>query len=221
MRSGVPIRRRIAAASCVRRDSDVERLALSNRRVKGAHGLLEWGMRVVAMGIEDVDVVETHPPQALVEAGQQVLSRAPDPIWSRPHVIAGLARDHQLVTTPGEIALENATEILFRRAVWRTIVVGQVEVGDAEVEGAADDPPLGFERPVTAKVLPQPERDGREQEAAPPAAPVRHPDIALAVRHHVHGSILPLPSAATVCDPCVGLHPERLALPGWIAGAIG
>jgi len=41
------------------------------------------------------------------------------------------------------------------------VVVGQVEVRDAEVECAAHDGPLRAERPVLAEVVPQAERDSR------------------------------------------------------------
>ncbi len=39
----------------------------------------------------------------------------------------------------------------------RPVVVGQVEVGDAEVECAAKDGPLPIQRRVVAEVMPQPE----------------------------------------------------------------
>ena len=41
------------------------------------------------------------------------------------------------------------------------VVVGEVEVGDAEVERAAQDGALGVERTVVAEVVPEPERDAR------------------------------------------------------------
>ena len=43
-------------------------------------------------------------------------------------------------------------------------------MGDAAVERPAQDGPLGLQRHVVAEVVPQPERDGREVEAAAPAA---------------------------------------------------
>ena len=42
----------------------------------------------------------------------------------------------------------------------RAVVVGQVEVGDAQVERAADDRALPVDRAIVAEVVPQPERDG-------------------------------------------------------------
>ena len=81
----------------VGRDADVERLPLPNRRVERTHRLLERRLGIEAVRVEDVDVVEPHALQALVEARQQVLARAPFPVRARPHVVAGLARDDQLV----------------------------------------------------------------------------------------------------------------------------
>ena len=68
----------------------------------------EWGSRkyllasldqslrrlgVEAVRVEDVDVVEPHPRQALVEAREHVLARAPLAVGAGPHVVAGLGRD--------------------------------------------------------------------------------------------------------------------------------
>src|SRR6185295_2426517 len=52
------------------------------------------------------------------------------------------------------------------RAVGRPVVVGQVEVGHAEVERAAQDGALGAERLVVTEVVPQPERYRRQQQPA-------------------------------------------------------
>ena len=182
------------------RDPDVERLAVPDGGVERPHRLLQWRLRVESVRVEDVDVVESHPLQALVQAGEQVLARAPDPVGSRPHVIAGFGRDHQLVAAPRQVALQDAAEILLGRAVGRAVVVRQVEVGNAEIEGAPDDGPLGLHRPVAAKVLPEPERHGRQHESAPAGPPEGHPDVALAVLHHVH--LVLSPGALESGRPC-------------------
>ena len=52
-------------------------------------------------------------------------------------------------------------------------------MGDAEVEGAADDRALVLERLVVAEVVPQAERDGGELEAAAAAAAVGHRVVAV------------------------------------------
>ena len=103
MSSGVPRSRedpgRVAGElGGVRRDADVQRLAGADDRVERAHRLLERRRGVRAVVVEDVDVVEAHPPQGLVEAGDEVLPGAADlAVRPRPHVPAGLAGDDQLV----------------------------------------------------------------------------------------------------------------------------
>jgi hypothetical protein len=48
-------------------------------------------------------------------------------------------------------------EIRFRTAARRAVVVGQIEVRDAEVESPAKDGPLRFEGLVIAEVVPEAE----------------------------------------------------------------
>src|SRR5256886_17705365 len=76
----------------IRRDTRVQRLARTDRGVQRAHRLLERRVRVVPVGVEDVDVLQAHPAQRLVQAGQQVLARAVVAVGARPHVVARLGR---------------------------------------------------------------------------------------------------------------------------------
>ena len=125
---------------------DVERLALPDGAVERAHRLLERGRGVDAMGVEDVDVVETEAVEALVEAREEVLPRAAVAVRPRPHVVARLRRDHELVAVRPEVVPHDQAEVLLRRAVGRAVVVREVEVGDAEIEGAAHDRATRLER---------------------------------------------------------------------------
>jgi len=109
------------------------------------------------MRVEDVDVLEAHARQALIEARQQVLARAELAVRARPHVIAGLGRDDQLVAVGPEVLGEDATEVVLGAAVGRSVVVGEVEVRDAEVERASQHGATVRQRAVVAEVLPQPE----------------------------------------------------------------
>ncbi len=191
MSSGVPRSRRIAAASAVfagrvRRDAGVERLALAHGGVEGAHRLLERRVRVEAVRVEDVDVVEPHPLQALIEAREQVLARAELAVRAGPHVVARLRRDHELVAVRPQILLHQAAEGLLAGAVRRAVVVREIEVRDAEVERAAHDRATRLERPIVAEGLPESERDAGQLEPAPAAAPVGHAVVAIVggdVRH--------------------------------------
>jgi hypothetical protein len=129
--------------------------------------------------VEDVDVLQPHPREALVERGEQVLARAPLAVRAGPHVVAGLGGDHELVAQGGEVGGHDAAEVLLGRAGRRAVVIGEVEVRDAEVERAAQDRALVVERVVVAEVVPEPQRDGREQEAAAAGAPVGHRVVAI------------------------------------------
>ena len=162
-------------------DADVQRLALLDRRVQRAHRLLQRSLRVGAVRVEDVDVVEAHPLQALVERGEHVLARAPLAVRAGPHQIAGLGGDDQLVAVRREVGLQGLAEGGLGGAGRRAVVVGQVEVGDAEVEGAAQDGALGLDGPVGAEVVPQAERERGELQAAASGAPVGHVRVAVGV----------------------------------------
>ena len=59
--------------------------------------LLERCLGIETVRVEDVDVVEPHPAEALVEARQEVLARSPLAVGAGPHVVAGLRRDDDLV----------------------------------------------------------------------------------------------------------------------------
>ena len=150
------------ALGAVGGDPDVARLALPHRGVERAHRLLERRVGIEPVRVEDVDVVEAHPLQALVEAVEQVLARAVVAVRTGPHVLAGLGRDHQLVAERREVLAKIRPKLISARAVRRPVVVGQVEVRDAEVERPAQDRAAGRQRPVVAEVLPQPERDRRQ-----------------------------------------------------------
>ena len=125
-----------------------------------AHRLLQRRVGVEAVAVEDVDVVEAHPPQRLVQRREQVLARAPLAVGPGPHVVAGLGGDDQLVAVGREVGGQQPAEVLLGAAVGRPVVVGQVEMRDAEVERAADDRALRLERAVVAEVVPEAERDG-------------------------------------------------------------
>ena len=78
-------------------DARVQRLPLPHGGVERAHRLLERRLRVEAVRVEDVDVVEAEAREALVEAREQVLARPPLAVRAGPHVVAGLRRDDELV----------------------------------------------------------------------------------------------------------------------------
>src|SRR5262249_17203924 len=157
----------------VGRDARIEGLALPHGRVQCPERLLERSLGIEAVRVEDVDVLEPHPLERLVERREEVLPGPPVAVRAGPHVVAGLRRDDELIAVRTEILPDDRAERLLRGAVRRPVVVGEVEVGDAEIEGAAEDRPARLERPVAAEVVPEAERDRGEKQAAParPAGP--------------------------------------------------
>ena len=93
------------------------------------------GLGVEPVGVEEVHVIEVHPFQALVQARHQVFAGAPFAVGTGPHVIARLGGDEQLVAEGGEGLAHDHPERFLGRPVGRTVVVGEVEVDDAVVEG--------------------------------------------------------------------------------------
>src|SRR5580693_6621135 len=97
----------------IRGNARVQGLARPDRGVQRTHRLLERGVRVEAVGVEDVHVLQAHPAQRLVQAGQQVLAGAPFAVRAGPHVVAGLGRDDQLVAVGPEVLPHDPAKINF------------------------------------------------------------------------------------------------------------
>ena len=88
------------AVGTVRGDADVERLALMHGGDQRAHGLFERAIVPGAVRVKDVDVVEAHALEAVVERGEQIFARAADAVGAGPHVPAGLCGDDEFVAQP-------------------------------------------------------------------------------------------------------------------------
>src|SRR3546814_3265497 len=89
----------------------IERLALPVEVRERAHRLLERGLGIDAVRIEDVDIIEPHPLEALVAARDQIFAAAADiAVRAGPHIPPRLGRDHQFVAVRGEIGREAAAE---------------------------------------------------------------------------------------------------------------
>ncbi|OPZ49786.1 MAG: hypothetical protein BWY91_02983 [bacterium ADurb.BinA028] len=162
-------------------DTGIQGLALTHRAVQRAHGLLQRSVGVEAVAVEDVDVVDPHPLQRLIQRGQEVFAGAAAlPVGPGPHVVAGFGRQDQLVPVGPQIAPEDRAKVALGAAVGRPVVVGQVEVRDTQVEGSAQDRLLALQRDVVTKVVPQAQRDRRQDEAAAATAAHRHPVVAIA-----------------------------------------
>ena len=138
----------------IRRNADVERLALPHHLHERANGFLERNIQCRTMGIEDIDIIDTHSHQALFERCQQVLAGSARPIRTRPHVPTGFRGDDHLIPVARKVPFEDQSEILFRRPVGRTIVVGKVVMSDSPVKGTPDHRATGLEDVLTTEILP-------------------------------------------------------------------
>ena len=156
----------------------VQRLAALHGSGKGPHGLLQRSVGVHAVVVVDVHVVQAQPLQALVQAGQQILAAAPVTIGAVPHGIPCLGADDELIAVGHEVLVQDAAEVLLGTARLRAIVVGQVKVSDAVVEGGEAELLHGLIAARVTKIVPEPQRDSRQQQAAFAAAVIRHGRIA-------------------------------------------
>ena len=81
--------------------------------------------------VEDVDVVEPHARERLVEGSEQVLARAQVTVGARPHVPSRLGGDDEFVAVGAEVFAHVAPEVGLRATRGRAVIIGQVEVGDS------------------------------------------------------------------------------------------
>ena len=130
------------------------------------------------MVIEDVHIIQSHAFEALIAAGDEIFPGTPFSVGSVPHEESGFAGDDEFIAVRRQIRCHDATEIFFSGTGNRTVVVGEVEVGDSEVERGFHHGGAVFQHVDRAEVLPQTERDRRKQDAASAAAPVCHFRIA-------------------------------------------
>ncbi len=90
---------------------DVAHLARLHQVVQGLHGLLDRGVRVVAVDLVEVDVVGAEAAEAVVDLGHDRLAGQAVRVGSRPHPPVHLGREHDLVT-PGEVGERPADDLL-------------------------------------------------------------------------------------------------------------
>src|ERR1041385_5950811 len=107
-------------------------------------------------------------------------------MWPGPHVPPGLGRDQELIPVRPQVRGHDRAKVQLGLAIGRSVVVREIEVGHAQVEGPEQDGLLHVERLAITEVLPQPERHLRQQDAALPAAPVRDLVIAVSTGEMAH-----------------------------------
>ena len=140
-------------------NADIQRLALGNGGGQRTHGFFNRRIRVRSVVVEDVDIVQAKPLEALVQAGQHVLARPEIPVGAWPHIPPRLGRDDQFVSIPGKILAQDTSGVDFSRPERWTVIVREIEVGDSQVEGRVHDLSLRGQRFVVAEVMPEPQTD--------------------------------------------------------------
>ena len=78
-----------------------------------SHRLFERRLQIRTMRIENINVVEAHALETLIETCEQVLARTSFAIGTGPHEIPGLGRDNDLVTIGGEVLGEHSAKVDF------------------------------------------------------------------------------------------------------------
>ena len=84
--------------------------------------------------IEDVNIVQSHAAEALVEARHKIFAGAPVSVRPRPHIIARFCGNNHFITVRAQVGGEDSPEILLGGAVARAVVVCQIEMGNAGVK---------------------------------------------------------------------------------------
>ena len=108
-----------------------------------------------------------------------MVARAQLTLRARPHVPSGFRRQDELVTIRPKVGSHHSAEVLFGGAIWRPVVVGEVKVCDALVEGVVQHFALHIKGPVVAEVVPQAERDRRQHQARFANAAKDHMGVAI------------------------------------------
>ena len=180
----------------------VKRLALPDGRRQRICGFFQRRFRVIAVRIEDIDVIEVEALQALVEAGEQRLARATTAtVRAGPHIPARLGGDDQLVAVGGEILFQHAAEIDFRRAGRRAVIIGEIEMGNAQIESLEENGTLRIKRRRITEIVPQAKGDGGQLQAASAHA-AKHGGV-IAIRGGRIGHVIPHGK------PGAGAHPAN------------
>lgn len=172
------------------------------------------------MGIEDVDTVEPESLQRGVEAGQQVLAAAArTAVGAGMHAPAGLGRDDEFVAVGTEVFAQQTTEVRLG-GPWRgTVVVREIEVRDAQIEGPAHDVALILECHVIAEIVPQAQRQRGQDQPGSADRAVGHRIVAV-IGCLVHGAsccgngfsgaVLSLVASDSGIDPRSTAEPMRI-----------
>ncbi|MPM99938.1 hypothetical protein SDC9_147133 [bioreactor metagenome] len=155
-------------------DADIQSFSLTDHQIQCLRSLFEWCFGIRAVRIKNIHIIKSHPFQALIKARRQILFGSPFPVWSGPHIIAGLAGNDQFIPVRQEVFFQNLAECFLRTAWRRTVVVRQIEMGDPKIEGALDHFARIVEQIHLAEVMPKPKGNGRQFQTAVAYAVIDH-----------------------------------------------
>jgi len=103
--------------------------------VQGLHGLLDRGVRIEAVNLIEVDVVDVQPPQGCIDLFHDCLAGQPGPARSVMHLAEELGGENDVLAV--RVPREGASDDLLGSS--EAINVGRVPEGDAELDGLAED----------------------------------------------------------------------------------
>lgn len=119
-------------------------------------------------------IIQAHALETLVKRREQVLAAPVIAIGARPHVIARLGRNDELVPVGTKVVYVETTHITLRLAVLRAVVVRQVKVRNAMVKSRAHDVTHLRIRREIPEVVPHPQAQGTQLEPGISAATILH-----------------------------------------------
>ena len=167
-------------------NTDIQCFAAADNLIQCAHGLFNGSIGIGAVMVENIYIVQMHPLQRLVQTGNQIFPAAPVAIRAGPHIISGLGGNDQFVTVGVPVPIHMDAEIALRLAIGRSIVVCQIEMGNAQIETGSQNALLGAEGGNVAEIVPQTQRNCREQQAALAAAAIGHLTVTVRIGCIVH-----------------------------------
>ena len=184
------------AFSVIVGDSRINRLTGLHNLKQGQHSLHQRGIRIHTMVIENIHVIQLHPFQGGVTACEQILSGTAISIGTLPHIIACLSANQKLFPIRAKISLVQNTEISLRLSIGGTVIVGQIKMGNAQVEGLPKNILHLLLRIPFSEVMPKPQRNRRKIQTGFPRLSIFHAIITIFIGYISFSNIHLIPPEA-------------------------
>src|SRR3982751_2599148 len=110
--------------------------------------------------IKDVCIINAHSLQTLIETGEQIFLSASISIWSGPHRVTRLRGNKKFVAVATEVTFQDLAQCLFRSTCRWSVIIREVEMGDAMIECSEQNFPAFFKRVIRPEILPQSDGKG-------------------------------------------------------------